>query len=238
MLINSYIYNTGITIDTTNLVSYYNFEDNANDLVGTNNGTATNVVYNASGIIGKSLELDGTGSYVTIPDDNTLSFTNGLFSICLWARFDNLTGGNLLVSKRSGVGAHEYQLGINDSGNLEGTIFDGDSTDFLQVEHTWSPSLNTWYHIAFTSDGTQTNAGMKLYIDGSEVATVNDNQGTFTAMINTTAPVYLGIFGPIPTNPASLEGQMDLVQIWSEELTLSKIKNIYDTENAGNLITS
>lgn len=226
-----------VSIDVTNLEAYYDFEQNGNDIQGNHNATPTNVVYNASGKIGYSFDPDGDSDYFTIADHNNLSFTGGqAFSLDVWAKFDNLDG-NIMVSKRSGAG-HEYQFAVNSSGDVEFFIWDGDAADYLNVTAAWSPSLDTWYHLVATHDGTETNAGMKIYIDKVLQSTTNNNGGTFTAMINTGAPVYIGIYGPIPTNPAAWDGEGDLLKIWREELTQSKIDAIYDKENGGTLITN
>jgi hypothetical protein len=220
------------TIDITiNLFAHYEVDGNGNDKLGNHNATVTNATYNASGKIDQSLDMDGDSDDLTIPDDDAFSFDGGQpFSIALWVKVDAPSATDLFVSKRAGANTHEYQL-YRTSNDLGFQIYDGDTSDYLQVLHAWSPSLDTWYHIVATHDGSETNAGMKLYVNGSNVSTTNSNSGTFTAMVNGTSDVHVGIFGPAPANAAAWDGEGDSLRFYNEELTADKVQAIYDAEN-------
>ena len=66
----------GVDIPLSSFISYWKFDGNANDSVGTNNGTATNVTY-TTGLVGNTANFNGTNSKVVVPDANNLSFGNG-----------------------------------------------------------------------------------------------------------------------------------------------------------------
>ena len=239
ILINSYTYPT-IPINLTGLISYYSFDDNGNDEQGNNNGTVVGATYSSDGIVGKSLNCDTDSQYLQIPDANNLSFAGGSpdlpFSLCGWYKFFDTDTSSIVVSKR----VNEYQLGWGYLGDtLEFWLWSQDSTsNYLSLWGDFTPTLNTWYHIAATYDGSGTLGGMKLYIDKVLLTSLTDNSsGTYVEMQATSNDVYLGIYGPIPSNTASFNGRMDCVQIWGRELSATDISNIYDIEAGGNLIT-
>lgn len=203
-------------LDLTNLVARYDFDGNGLDKQGKHNASATNITYQDGAVFA------GENTYFTIADHDDLSFGMGAFTMILEVKFSKIDG-DIIVSKR-GKG-HEYQLGLNASGNLEGTIY-SDNFNYIQIEYPWSPSLNTSYEIVWTYDGSETNEGMNFYIDKASVSVINDNKGTFTGSKNTTSPLYLGVYGPIPDNQASFTGTLKYLQLWSEDLKQNKIQAI------------
>ena len=104
-LVNPYRFKNGIDLD---LISYYEFAGNANDSVGSNNGTATSVTY-PSGVVGNCADFtSSTSSIVTIPfatnnGYDTLDFADGIndfpFSVSLWVQVGR-TGNELIFAKR------------------------------------------------------------------------------------------------------------------------------------------
>jgi hypothetical protein len=49
-----------------------------------------------------------------------------------------------------------------------------------------------WIHVACTYDGTSSSSGIKLYLNGSKVATINSSSGSYDAMENTIQPLFIG----------------------------------------------
>src|SRR5690606_35412594 len=81
------------------LVSYYRFEDNANDAKTSNNGSTSNVSYNTAkfnkGIIG-----NGSNSLITFSDIFNFSGTQA-FSVSFWAKFSSLSTTQTIAHKPS-----------------------------------------------------------------------------------------------------------------------------------------
>ena len=69
------------------LVSLYNANGNANDSVGSNNGTSVGGVSYAPGVTGhagdQAFSLDGTSGYVSIPDSPSLDYHHRSHARCL-----------------------------------------------------------------------------------------------------------------------------------------------------------
>ena len=231
-------------IDTSNLISYYDFEQNGNDEQAAHNATITNGAYNASGKIGYALDPDGTSSaaYGRVADTDDFSFgnssTDSAMSVSLWVYFNTTNDDCWLVCKRDGNTSDiEWELLWDDSGDLKILYYDGTSSNRIQKVYNWTPTTATWYHIVATYDGGGSHTGITLYVDESSVGTSSE-VGSYTAMDNTTAQVTLASLGTAPgAGFYNLDGRLDLVQVWSEELTVAKIGDINDTEDGGSLIT-
>ncbi len=76
------------TFVPTGQVAYWNFEDNANDQVGTFNADSIiNITYTASykAVAGKAATFDGTTSIIEVPNGDQLSNTAAL-SLCFWIK--------------------------------------------------------------------------------------------------------------------------------------------------------
>ena len=230
------------TIPIANLVSYYNFEDLGRDDSGANDGTITNALFsNTSGVTGKFLDVDGNSDYSQIPDDASLSFTtgspDGAFSLSGWYKFDNTDDSSILLSKRQSQ--HEYQLGWDTTGYITFVCYSqGGVSAYLDGRVTsWTPTIGQWYHIVATYDGSGDESGMSIYIDKVSQTVTDNTTGTYVEMNNTTADLFLAIYGPIPTNLSSHNGGQDMVGIWNKELSQGEINAIYDRENGGWVVT-
>jgi len=62
-------------------------DGNANDIVGSNNGTLMIGATFAAGKAGQAFSLDGTNDFVSVPDSDLWAFGPGDFTIDLWANF-------------------------------------------------------------------------------------------------------------------------------------------------------
>src|SRR5262245_45350712 len=73
----------------TNVVGWWPGDGNANDIVGTNNGTLQGgATAAAAGMVGSAFTFDGTNGFVQIPNSASLRPTN--LTIEAWVRFSCL----------------------------------------------------------------------------------------------------------------------------------------------------
>jgi len=100
---------------------------------------------------------------------------------------------------------------------------------FIAVSKSFSAS--NWYHITTTYDGSGTNAGMEIYIDGSVLTPSRTSAGTYVAMSNTGEPVTIGKNAQSTTR--SLDGEMDCVTFWGVELDGGQVRKLATQELAG-----
>ena len=216
------------------LISYYKFNDDLLDAVGSNDGTGTAITY-VTGKSGNAADFNGTTSDISVADSADLSFGNGTtdsdFSISGFFNFDTL-GVDGLVNKRLSGTQFEYQLRYN-STTLEFTLFSAlAASAYLRASYTWTPTTSTWYHIAITYDGSSTFGGITIYVDGVDVGALTDGSvGSYVAMNNGTAPVYIGNLFSGSGN--RMDGTIDGLGIWSKELTSTEVGDIYTQQNGG-----
>ncbi len=230
-------------IDTSDLIVYYDFEQNGTDEMGNHNATVTGGTYTASGKIGYALNPDGTGSdYAIISDHNDFSFgdasTDTPFSVGCWVYFTD-TGLTWMINRRDDTVSPdvEWEFIQHSDGTFYFVLFDGTNGNTIRKSYSWSPSTSTWYHVMGTYDGGGAHTGINIYVDGSSVGS-SEEIGTYVAMHNTISDVSIATAGfNQGAGNYDLNGRIDLVQIWDRELTSDEVLDIYDIEDGGDLIT-
>jgi hypothetical protein len=232
----------------TNLVGYYPFNSNANDLSGKGyNGTQVGSPTYGTGKVSNAINFgnDATLRYVDIPDNNDFSFTNGTtdvpFTISLWV---NLTGvsatGSWLINKRGLTsGTDEWQF-----------IFIGNRVQFLKLEFnnnaiyqiTDTPinplSINNWFHFVYTDNGSGSVGSGKIYRNGILFTERSQNiGGTYTRMPNGNNLTRIGMNSWTPSANLKHRGLIDELAIWkNRELTATEVAELYTKGNLGNPI--
>lgn len=221
---------------TSDLISYWNFDTDSTDQVGTNDGTDTSVSY-VSGLISNCADFTaGTSSNISVADDDSLSFGNSTtdspFSSSFWVKF-NVVGNAWFYNKR-GIAAgnidREYQIYFY-LGKLSFTIYDQSTGGFKTTEFTWTPTTGVWYHIGHTYSGS---GQPKLFLNGVAVGS-SSNGGTYVAMENVNAPLTIGkaSFSTL----FSFDGYMDECGIANVEWSIEEMYDIYQKGLNGIILT-
>ena len=193
-----------LSLDAGNLKSYPTTGTTWTDLSKNgNNGTLTNCTFNSS-VLG-SITFNGNNSVVGLGDSDLFSFTNGVtdlpFSISGWFKLNAYGTGAAVYSSfmtksqnNGSIWIREWSFSHVNSTGFVLVIFNPDSSggNYIGKSINSPLSLNVWYHLTATYDGSKTNAGIVLYINGVLQSSVNANSGTYTGMGNTTATVELG----------------------------------------------
>ncbi len=215
---------------TSGLVGYWNFDGkNTNfatkvttDSSGTgNNGTLTAMSTTTSpiaGRVGQALSFDGVDDIVSVPNNSSLNFGAGNFSISVWSKINSTQGsgqGNgyvRLVDKTFTTG---YSLGLSSSGNIHLEI-NGNGSAVDTSGHDYRDNL--WHNIVAVRTG---NTTASIYVDGVLSVSGTIVGGTMTS---TSA---LGIGSEFDGSTRYLKGAIDEVRIYNRALTAAEAKQLY-----------
>ena len=210
--------------DPASLVLHYEFEGNANDSTGANNGIALGSPMYAAGKIGQALSLDGIDDHVAIENFHYASGGHAEVSVCAWIRTSS-EGDQIIAS----FDRNEYwRLEINGDGGGPGQIGWGVTTDTGLVGHGSSARVDDgqWHHVAGTFD----NGTLTIYIDGNAEESAS---GGPTFGSGNTRFGYIGVgsestaFNAEPKTPVyMMTGAVDDVRIYDRALTHEEIAGL------------
>lgn len=150
-----------------------------------------------------------------------------LFSLFGWANAQN--SNRYLFGKWEAATSRGYLVGVTSNGNVIVYISNGAGTRIaVQTVGTFLKGASTslesgWRHVGFTYDGSETAAGVTIYVDASpcDVDVVSDTlAGTIDHTINFQVSGYNGISG-------SWLGNIDEVTLWNAELTPAEVAAVY-----------
>ncbi len=118
------------------------------------------------------LLLDGTGDGLSVPSDADFNLGAGEWTVKMWVRFNDATPPQTLIAS-GGPGSANYpgwKL-VLVSGSLQWEYGTGGAAT-VTMTRTWTPSTDTWYHVAITRDSSN---DIRMFIDGTQIgAVLND----------------------------------------------------------------
>jgi hypothetical protein len=152
-----------------------------------------------------SLLLDGTGDYITVPDNANWNFGTGDFTIEMHVRFNAHTSHAGLYSQY--VDANNYIIFYWDT--VTGLNFLHKATSVIASYQTaWTPSNATWYHLALVRQG----ANIYFWVDGTlQTTTITTAITAATSFPDLAAAIRIGDYGDAST--AMFNGWIDEVLI-------------------------
>ncbi|MBR9691668.1 S8 family serine peptidase [Candidatus Woesearchaeota archaeon] len=198
----------GLSECDSGLVNYWSFDDGyAEDSVGSSNGTEYNTT-NIKGKIGIGKSFNGS-SYITA--DGSTSYD--IFTVALWARFNNLNNDQVLVAKQDGTGTGETWLLYDKNDNKIESWLGGAKT-FTG----YTPAADDTFRLyTLTYDnGWVTMYVNDILIGGPSAKTEGDATGNFVFGANKDLATQF------------LHGDIDEVAIFDSALSLTEIQNIYN----------
>jgi len=220
---------TACTAVPSGAVAWYRAESNTVDAVGPNNGTINGGVTYTTGNVGQAFNFNGTTGYISVPDNTTLHPSS--LTIEGWAKFTSIPSTATIASKTVGSGTNDSYVLWYQGGALHGTI-GNTSGNGPSVDYTWTPTTNTWYHIAYTYDsGGQAQA---LYVNGSMVAS-----GTNSTVIGfDTNPLIIGAEIESSAHTFFFPGLVDELTLYSRALTQTEVQTVYGAGTFGKCYTA
>jgi hypothetical protein len=211
---------------TAPILARYKFDGNANDSVGSQNGTASNITY-SSGIVGDCAVFDSSlNSKIDFTNSSIFSISNGFTDIpkSFTLLFNaNSIGGMLLCKDGAGsINTRDYRISIRQNDIQIITIAGGLMT--IRGHNVGSANFNTgqWYHIGLTYNGNGLNTGWEIYVDG--VNGTYSRSGTKSGSFLTTKTFVAGYQNR--SLASYFDGKMDEIIIWDAELTPSEMASL------------
>ena len=211
-------------IVTSNLVSHFDAGD------FTSRGTSTwtdlsgngyNLTATSSPSLGNNFYYDFSTSYFT-RTDSAHEFTNGNFTIEVWVKFDSLSAGDTIASKRNtgNPGTRNWLLGNDTNGQVYFIQYHSSTQNTYPQTGNGVVTTGTWHHITVTGDAST----VKIYVDGTQEATTSF---TTTGAWGTGSPLELARRG---TNSGHkyLDGQIAQFRAYSSGLTASEVLQNYN----------
>jgi hypothetical protein len=141
-----------------------------------------------------SLLLDGNSDYLTTGDSTDWAFGTGDFTMDCWVRFNSVSGAQVILSQY--VDNNNYWFWKWDSSegfHVKFVNTDGTGIDILASTATWTPSTNTWYHLAVVRNGSGANT-IKLYVDGESKTLATDTWNK-TSIADLADSLFVGRYG-------------------------------------------
>jgi len=228
--------NTGLPIVTDGLVFLV---DAANDLGGnvtdtkslpdpTEIGTFTN----GASVVSGAFDFDGVDDYVAFGNNLSANYAQWVlpFSIECWINPSSLGGSFGTVV----VGNNHFPINGDNGGwrimiwtdaTLVMAFGDSGMASSTSVKSVGTIPLSEWTQCVMTYDGSQTAAGIKLYINN---ALDSATWSTSAPLNNTTAPFSIARGGAVTTD--LFNGVIASVKLYDKELIVAEIDQNYQAQ--------
>lgn len=118
--------------------------------------------------------LRASSQYVTYPDSADWDFGTSDFTVDFRIRFISLPGGT-----------HRFwEIGAYNNKGVAMWL-DSNATMYVGIDNAfptfaWSPSIDTWYHVALVRNGTD----LKAFVNGTQIGTTQSNSANLTGGTN------------------------------------------------------
>lgn len=202
------------------------------NLTNTNDLTDNNTVLYGTGLLSNACDFERDNSeYLSITDANQTNLDLGDsgsdYTISVWVKFETFNASDIteLWTKFNPTGNQRSLLAFvyNTSGNDFQVYVSQAGTDASNVLLLWNTSITwttgVWYHIVFTSNGTNSHT---LYINGNSEGT----KTTTATPYNSTSDIHIG---------NNLQGGMyadalfDEFSVFPTELSSTQVTTLYNS---------
>ena len=222
----------------SNLIALYLFNGNAND----ESGNGNNAVYNNAtltsdhnGNANSAYNFNGTSQYINFGDINAIDGAAKI-SFCFLLNTEN----DIAIMSKGTPSIESSVINLLHSNatynnpfwfNLMGSYNPG--ADRLDYMTNQSFSSNTWYHVVFIFDGTQSTVSNKIqiWVDGVKQSlnnTLAPYNAPFTSIPSNSQPVRLmSVFGGDGTQYFA-KGKIDDFRIYNKVLSTNDIIQLYN----------
>jgi hypothetical protein len=195
----------------------------------TTSGIATTTFYTA-GKIGQGFNFDGVNDYVSASNESTFDFAHTQpFSLAAWINpnptFDNQEID--IITKADPSTFQGYAWYITDAGQITFFLQNNFSNTITTRTLTARQApANQWTHLVATYDGSGTEAGLKLYVNGQTISMVPSAAGTVTDIL-TNENLLIGDDAETDTC-CNFGGKIDDVRVYNRQLSATEVIQLYN----------
>jgi len=165
------------------------------------------------------LSFDGTDDVVSCGNDSSLNLTTG-WTALMWALNTTVDGNDRGQFFKTGAYGLEWYSGVA-YGYVYGT--GGGAIGRSGAPAVWQ---NTWVFYAITYDGGTLSSGFKMYGNGIQFDSANNEFGVFTAAATSANNLKFGDWDA----QANFAGKIAMPQMVSGVMATTQIANIYQQE--------
>lgn len=219
------LFSCSLLINAQTPVAYYPFNGNANDAIGSLNGTVSGAILSTDrfGSASTAFRFDGVDDHIDLSNSTVIRPTAAL-TISAWFNLENQAGaiaGRQIISCTENAG---YQIAYDKALNAF-VLYVRRNGNYGFVQTPAAPYLTGWHYMAGTFDGRFT----RLYMDGVLVGT-DDAGATFPIQYFNGVNTYIGAEAsdPIATTVSIdpnyyWQGKIDEVKIYNIALTAPQV---------------
>jgi O-glycosyl hydrolase len=186
-----------------------------------NHGVIAQATWANAGKYGKALSFNGTNSWVTIPDANSLDLTTGM-TLEAWVNPSALNSWETVLLKETG-NELSYAVYADNNGNDSGgprrpAVWVRQAGTSYSTSGTAQLPLNQWTHLAATYDGS----ALRLYVNGVLASTLARSGpiDTSTGVLRIGGNAVWGEY---------FNGLIDEVRVYDNALSQSQIQTDMNT---------
>ena len=206
--------------------------NNGDLILGASGNTSTTT---GPGPIGQALKFDGTDDGVNVGNPSVLNDL-GPMSLSEWVYLNPSGAGTAqkVLGKDGGSSGYWY-LEFDDTAP-EKRAFDfakKGATVLEVVSSNGAYEYGKWYHAVATWDGSTNASGVKLYLNGTQITSLQKNQNGVSLASDAANPFYISNPGDHPIN-----GLEDDVRVYNRVLSADEIKRLYALGNTTHIATT
>ena len=186
-----------------------------------------------NGQISDAQDFDGSEDYIHVADDDSLSFGNGStdtpFSVSAWVNMDSVVNFRWFC-KGHWTSTAEYYF-YTAASKLNFVLADNSNVGWIgRLYNTVLTAYQgNWVFITASYDGSGSDTGINIYINGVAVDDVNNSGGTYVAMENLGEELLIGANSWSANIDYFADGKIDEVRVSnvvrSDEWILAEYKN-------------
>lgn len=219
-----------------NLVAHWKFDEGedstAADAAGANNTGSVSGATWTSGFTALfqnlfALDFDGADDVVTVSNTTDLAFSSSDdFSVSAWVKPVAFSGYQTVVQKLDDTDGDRdgYLLTLNNGSPELWLINDYDGGVYTVVPSIVTLVAGSWSQVGFTYDGTGNAAGVRIYVNGSDVTGVSTQDTLNGATFANTQEFEIGYRTDAPGQP--FNGDIDDVRVYDVVLTSTHMGNL------------